>query len=1258
MELKADKIVPVMGKIIALANIIVGLLTIIGWHFEIPALIALPPSPFPTPYFSAVCILAIGVGINGIFASQRSVLTKLMGLLILLIVFLQLFLPEIEKILPFLGTKLSAITPMHLFGIIGYSIIGTYFTLWKKKERSDLLSVFLGWTPFFPLFLGAIGIVHYFVFLQVHEETNSYLMTFYPALMIFFSSLCLIAGNYLHDPNSRARFLKYLPWSTFNCFFGFILICVSALVVIKNTILLQTLKTKAEVIKSDATSEFKYITDSMERMGKRIEATRGNPPMWELDAKAYLNDYEGLVAIAELGPDLKIQNQLVKKSHPFDVSQTDLQKASSTQGLYIGKGDSANGHIFLYLTLIWDQHFQGLLIFEIDPTIFISNFIQHDLDQDFAINIFYEGKKILSFNDSILPKDQDQKLSDAISFGNIKLSFDLYPTLHLLSKQFNNTVIYFTLIGGTVTAVCLGLLVHFLQLNRKRLNSVSEIQKKLSDLREEEKNILKSVKVGTFNWDIINDKIYFDEYSYTVLGIPVGSFQGGLKEYLNYVYPGDHLKLEMLNKNILELGEMFDQSWRIVRPDGNIHFIQVKGKFFYETGKPVKLAGVFWDITDIKKAQQYLEISESIAKLLSTNITIPKALSKILYILNVSLGWEVMTLWKLDEKTDLLNCLHVVHEPSVNIPELEKATLQKTLKIDILFPSRRIVSFPYHSIIDAAQDPNFNRSKEAALNNIHGAIKFPIYMGSEIGYVIELFKTQPFTEPVDAPFLHLLASISIEISQYLDRIPHLESDKLLAALFTYSDEGVFSCDLDGIILTWNIGAEKIYGWKAAEIIGQHISKIYPQGREVEFNQIKKRVLEGNGFEMETERIRKDGTRIWVEYSIAPIRDENGNITTASIMARDITEKKNLVAALQQSEEKFRTFIETIEEWIWEVDSNCTITYSNPSIEKILGYTPKEIVGTQMFQLVTEDHREDCQKQMEDFVEKRKGWSDRTMLWQHKNGTTRWLESAAVPVVNEKGVLLGFRGACRDITERKIVEITKNELISIISHELRTPLSSIHGALGLLLQEKFSEKTLSLLSLAYRNSERLTTLINDILDLEKIQAGKLLIPMKPVSISSAITESIISSKSMATKFKVTVVAKEPLSDVYVMASHDRLLQVMSNLLSNAIKFSPEQGTVTVFTEVIKNRIRVSVQDQGKGIPEEFQSKLFTRFAQADSSDKRAAGGSGLGLSICKSIIAQLGGTIDFKTQKNQGTTFYFELPIVEQESQWTKSPSQK
>src|SRR3984957_19910056 len=244
---------------------------------------------------------------------------------------------------------------------------------------------------------------------------------------------------------------------------------------------------------------------------------------------------------------------------------------------------------------------------------------------------------------------------------------------------------------------------------------------------------------------------------------------------------------------------------------------------------------------------------------------------------------------------------------------------------------------------------------------------------------------------------------------------------------------------------------------------------------------------------------------------------------------------------------------------------------------------------------------------------------------------------------------GLLRALRYAGERKRLERLKDEFVSTVSHELRTPLTSIAGSLGLLMGNDAGSLPKSagrLLEIAHTNSARLVRLVNDILDIEKLESGRVVFDLKKIQVRPLIeqTADAIRGYAEGNRVKIRIEAAAAMDDI--RADTDRLAQVLTNLLSNAIKFSPPDGEVVIAVEkeTEVNAVRITVRDHGPGIPVDFKSRIFERFAQADATDARRKGGTGLGLSIAKQIIDRLGGEVGFADAPGGGTVFYVELPI--------------
>ncbi|KRW63290.1 CHASE domain-containing protein [Stutzerimonas nitrititolerans] len=373
---------------------------------------------------------------------------------------------------------------------------------------------------------------------------------------------------------------------------------------------------------------------------------------------------------------------------------------------------------------------------------------------------------------------------------------------------------------------------------------------------------------------------------------------------------------------------------------------------------------------------------------------------------------------------------------------------------------------------------------------------------------------------------------------------------------------------------------------------------------------------------------------------------------AEILAEQMTERiRENKRALQLSEERLSLALKGSNDGLWDLNLAADTFYASPRTWHMLGYQPGELqLSTRLWEqvLVAEDLPR-TRAQLAQTMLSRLDQFTSELRFRHKDGRT-------VPVLvrgyiqrDAQGQPLRISGTSMDLTEHKRIEQMKNDFVSTVSHELRTPLTSISGALGLINGGALGEvppAMQQMLDIAHRNSQRLGHLINDLLDMEKIAAGKMSFDMHEHSLHQLLEEALASNQAFAAQLGVNCVLREAV-DVQVWVDASRLQQVLGNFLSNAIKYTPEGGEVSLHCSVPDaTHVRISVTDQGPGIAAEFRARVFEKFAQADASDSRQKGGTGLGLAITKEFIERMGGKVGFDTAEGQGTTFWCELPILE------------
>jgi PAS domain S-box-containing protein len=355
-----------------------------------------------------------------------------------------------------------------------------------------------------------------------------------------------------------------------------------------------------------------------------------------------------------------------------------------------------------------------------------------------------------------------------------------------------------------------------------------------------------------------------------------------------------------------------------------------------------------------------------------------------------------------------------------------------------------------------------------------------------------------------------------------------------------------------------------------------------------------------------------------------------------------------IAERSLAEEMFRLAVEACPSGMVMADSDGKIVMINTETEHLFGYSRNELVGQSVDILVPERLRMKHMCTRHRFMsapECRPTGGGRDLFGCRKNGSEFLIEVGLNPI--HTGDQLMVLSVIVDISQRKRTERLKDEFVATVSHELRTPLTSISGSLGLLAGQwasKLPESAARLLTIAHANSQRLVRLINDILDIEKMEAGQIVFNMDKIAIRPLVESAIEDNRGFAASYGVNIRLDEASAAPDVNADPDRLSQVITNLLSNAIKFSPPGEEVVVKVAQCASNVRISIRDHGPGIPADFKSHIFEKFAQADATNARKKGGTGLGLSIVKQIVERLGGKVGFENAAGGGTVFHVDLPI--------------
>jgi two-component system sensor histidine kinase VicK len=394
--------------------------------------------------------------------------------------------------------------------------------------------------------------------------------------------------------------------------------------------------------------------------------------------------------------------------------------------------------------------------------------------------------------------------------------------------------------------------------------------------------------------------------------------------------------------------------------------------------------------------------------------------------------------------------------------------------------------------------------------------------------------------------------------------------------------------------------------------------------------------------------RHDGTYIHMFVRAKISRDAQGRPLRMVNSLTDVTSYREMVERLERLSVLNRMILASAADGLYGVDRDGRTTFVNRAAIEMLGWTEEDLAGKNLHSIVhgiDTDGKPIPWSDCSIFQALASGGpSSSTATYWTKNGAPLDVEFTTRPMHDAHGAIAGAVVTFRDITERLAVERMKDEFVSVVSHELRTPLTSIRGALGLIaagLTGTVPARMDRMLRIAVSNTDRLVRLINDILDLERIDSGKITLSRDFCSAAELIGEAVDSMKPLAAQSGVRL--EQGAAEGMLFADRDRILQTLTNLIGNAIKFSPPQTAVTVAAAMVEGAVEFCVADHGRGVPKEKLEAIFERFQQVDASDAREKGGSGLGLAICHSIVQQHGGEIWVQSKESEGSRFFFTIP---------------
>ena len=821
------------------------------------------------------------------------------------------------------------------------------------------------------------------------------------------------------------------------------------------------------------------------------------------------------------------------------------------------------------------------------------------------------------------------------------------------------------------------LLVFFIRLNRQYLLSL--IQQHREQMREEHSVseqarqrlalALRSSDSGFWEWDIAQDKARFSPEWRQLCGIgPESPNSLDLDEWMSRVHPADkRLSYSDIIRHIKGETAMYENEYRLKVQDGSYKWILTRGKVveWDANRRATLMVGVYTDITDRKnielvsiRQQAALHSLNEIASLsaVDPDEQLRRALSLGARYLGLSAG--VISQIKGNEYRVQVQFSSQGQKESPPSSALTKTYCSLTV-------GRRDVVAE-----DDIPASEYRAHPAYLLTQVESYIGVPLWISGEVCGTLSFTsrKTRHHQyDSIDHDFVRLLARW---ISSVVERLQQDAEKKVIlqrfqklserlpgflyqfqlrpngSSFFPYASSGIkniFDVKPEDVALS----AQKVFGvihpddagW-VGESISYSAAHLSPWVATVRVNNPQRGM-------------------IWTHIESIPEKLDDGGVLWHGY-ASDVTSLKRTELLVKETNSLHKAILDAASVSIISTDTDGLIKTFNHGAELMLGYTSQEMINKQTPALIhvadevvarahqlTIELGYEVKPGFDSFIAKAGDGSDDEHEWHYvrKDGSQFPVLLTVSALRDAEGEISGYLGIARDISEIKRVDQMKTEFISTVSHELRTPLTAISGALGIVvngLAGVLPEQSVRMIQIAHNNSQRLIHLVNDLLDMEKLVAGKMHFELQSQMLRPLIQQSIDANAAYAHQYGVTYQLL-PGCDVKVSVDHLRLLQVLANYLSNAAKFSPLNDVVTIDVDIRFGSVRVNVTDKGPGIPDDFRARLFQKFSQADSSDTRQKGGTGLGLAICKEIIERMGGKVGVASEVGKGASFYFDLP---------------
>ncbi|MDH5763035.1 MAG: PAS domain S-box protein [Nitrospinota bacterium] len=783
------------------------------------------------------------------------------------------------------------------------------------------------------------------------------------------------------------------------------------------------------------------------------------------------------------------------------------------------------------------------------------------------------------------------------------------------------------------------------------VQSIDNLFTRLDNARESESKARQELvraqsvsKTGNWVWDIVTNDLYWSDEIYRIFGLPPQEFEATYDAFLKVVHPDDRNSVDRAVRDAMAGVAEYDMVHRLVRPDGTVRFVSEKSDVTRdEEGNAIKMVGTVQDITDQKLAED----------------------------LSLRFG-RVMD--------EAFNEIYIIDQRTFKFVQINKSAVQNIQytmeEMSAMTPADISPDFSNPEDLEPFFRPLLEGEKDRIVFTSRHLRKDGTSYPVEVLLQISKHETPPKIiaiaqditqrQKAEKAMQDAMKTLEVRVRERTIDLERITREKDL--ILNTAGEGIYGLDREGNATFLNPAAEKILGYSSEELIGTSMHQMthhsradgspYPREECRIYNAIR----DGQAHYVSDEVFwRKDSTPVTVEYVCNPI-NEDGKLVGAVVTFKDITERKRAEEELQKSEEKFRKYFELPLVGIAITSLEKGWLEVNDRLCDFVGYPRDELTRLTWAELT---HPDDLEADVAKFNKVLDGESEGYTMEKrfiHKNGEVLHAEISVRCVRKPDGQVDYFVALVQDINARKKAEQelilakeeaerasnAKSEFLSQMSHELRTPLNAILG-FGQVLEgdpeEPLTEFQQQGVAEILKGGKHLLELINEILDLSRIEAGQLSLSLENVNLSFLTEELVTLCDPMAKKNGIELLNYVPLhDDRYVFADRVRLKQILLNLVSNAIKYNKPGGTVKMDAGGDKNGgICISVADTGIGLSEQQINNLFQPFNRL-GSEKTEIEGTGVGLTITKRLVEHMNGTIKVESKPGAGSTFSVTFPI--------------